>query len=183
LGTAFHATGASWRGAAANLQPLVSMGLLTALVAGLGGGFAYLNVKIAGELEIRSAATIGLWITVALGILVAALLLEALSNWVDECHTSLALPAEPYSFTRWFIDWLLFLWHGAYNLVARLLNWIIGKANLLAVGSVVFVLVLVGLEGTSGAFDEGAWSGLAWFLGSAGLLLYLRHQNAKGGEA
>ena len=183
LGTAFHATGASWRGAAANLQPLVSLGLLTALVGGLGGAFAYINIKVAGELEIRSAATIGLWIGVALGILVVALLLEALSTWVDECETRLALPAEPYSFTQWFIGWIVFLWNGGYSIVARLLNWIIGKARLLAVGTVVLVLVLVGLDGTGSAFDDGAWSGLAWFLGSAGLLLYLRHQDASGGEA
>ena|GEM_PF-3151911 len=182
-GTAFHATGASWRGAAANIRPLVSMGLLTSLVAGAGGAVAFINVKIASELEIRSAATIGLWIAIALGILVVALLLEALSTWADECDTTLDLPAEPYSFTAWLIAWIVFLWNGAYAIVARILNWIIGKARLLAVGTVVFVLVMVGLEGTSGAFDDGAWSGLAWFLGAAGLLLYLRHQDASGGEA
>jgi hypothetical protein len=182
LGTVFHATGASWRSASNNLQPLVSLGLLTAFVGAIGGAVALINVKVADALKIQSAETIGLWIIVAVSVVVFAMLLEALSAWADDADRGMTKPANPYSFIDWFFSWLLFLWNGTYRLVARLLNWIIGKAQLLAVGTVVLVVVLVGIDGTSEAFEDGAWSGLAWFLGAAGLLLYLVHQESKGGE-
>jgi hypothetical protein len=176
LGTCFHATGASWRAALKSADTLASLGLLTVLVAGAGGAFALLNVKVAEELGILVPETIGLWIAVALGIMVGALLLEALGEWSEKAQIDFQPAAEPYSFVDWFVNWI---WHG---IIVPVFLWLKGPGlAVVCIGLVVVVGVMVGKSGISGAFDEGAWSGLAWFLSCAGILLFLRHQQQKGG--
>ncbi len=131
---------------------------------------------VAEELGILAADTIGLWIAVALGIMVEALLLEALGEWSEKVQVDFQPSAEPYSFVDWFVNWL---WRG---IIVPVFLWLKGPGlAVVCIGVVVVVGVLVGKSGINGAFDEGAWSGLAWFLSCAGILLFLRHQQQKGG--
>ena len=139
LGTCFHATGASWRAALKNADALASLGLLTVLVAGAGGAFAIVNVMVAEELGILAADTIGLWIAVALGIMVEALLLEALGEWSEKVQVDFQPSAEPYSFVDWFVNWL---WRG---IIVPVFLWLKGPGlAVVCIGVVVVVGVLVG---------------------------------------
>ena len=193
-GTCYHATGASWRAALQHADALASLGMLTILVAGALGALAFVNVTLADSLGILQPDAIGLWIATAAAIVVGALLLETLGEWSDECEVDFHPPAEPYSFVQWLIDWLWhcvivdFLWGRLIvgllwrTLLLSAFQWLSGPGlAVVCVGIVVLVGGFVGKTGTGSAFGDGSWSGLAWFLSCAGILLFLRHQQQKGG--
>jgi hypothetical protein len=175
IGTTFAAVGAAWKQTLKDPRPLVSIGILTALIGIAGKIFATLNDRAAEELHLQGSNAPGVWIMLALLIIVGAVLLESLGRWSEENTVELAPANAPYSIVEKItqeeipagIQWL----RDAAVRFVELTGLVIVLYFLAYTTMELFYLVKHREDANA---ELGDWRFLAWFIVAAGLLIYLR---------
>jgi hypothetical protein len=180
IGTTFAAVSAAWKQTLKDPRPLVSIGILTALI-GVGGKiFATLNDRAAEELLLQGSTAPGVWIMLAILIIVGAILLESLGRWSEENTVELALANAPYSIVEKLtqeeipagIQWL----RNAAVRFVELTGLVIILHFLAYTGMKLFYLVK---DREADGAELGDWRFLLWFVVAASLLIYLRILSTK----
>jgi hypothetical protein len=193
IGTMFKVTGASWRETLGSTQVVISLAILAGLTAAIGVAFGGVNEWLADAANLYRPSIITDWIQKAVMLVAGSLFLEAFGKLSSEADCSVVAPAQPYSFTAWLVAWIqqVFDWLTQRGL------YVIGVGAVFSVGLVtaldaingfsalgVFfeegpIEAIIALHG-GGAWADGSWGGLGWFVAAALILLHIRKN---GGES
>ena len=181
IGKTFMAVGAAWKQTLKDPRPLVSMGILTALI-GVGGGiFAAANNIAAEQLNLGGADAPGVWIMMAIMVLVGAVLLESLGRWSEENSVKMAAAKSPYSIVQKLteeeipaaIEWLR-------SAAVRIVE-LTGLVIVLHFLTYATMKLLFLVKDRDQAEPElGHWHFLLWFVVAAGLIIYLKILTKRG---
>jgi hypothetical protein len=175
ISSTFAAVKEAWRQTLKDIRPLVSIGLLTALIGAGGKVFATLNLRGAEKLSLGGAEGPGDWVLFALTVLVGVALLEALGRWAKENTTPLAASESSYSVVQKLTQ----------EEIPALLEWLHNSAVRIAEGTAL-VFVLYFLADTTMKLSWlvkrkenvdislGGFPYVAWFIVSAGLIIFLK---------
>lgn len=175
IGTTFAAVGASWKQTLKDPRPLVSIGILTALIGVAGKIFATLNDRAGEELLLQGSDAPGIWIMLALTLIVGAVLLESLGRWAEENTVQVAPASAPYSIVEKItqeeipagIQWL----SNSTVRFVELTGLVIVLHFLVYASTKLFFLVKYREDANP---ELGDWRFLAWLVVAAGLLIYLK---------
>ena len=192
IGTMFKVTGASWRETLGSTQVVISLSILAGLVAAIGIAFGGVNEWLADAAHLRPSI-IGDWIQKAVMLVAGSLFLEAFGRLSSEADCSVDTPAQPYSFTAWLLGW-----------ISQVYGWLVSRGlRIIGIGAVFSVGLVTALDSINGfkaleeffddgpfeailalqgggAFADGSWGGLGWFVAAAMILLHMRKS---GGES
>jgi hypothetical protein len=175
ISTTFSAVSEAWRQTLKDIRPLVSIGLLTALIGAAGKVFATLNVRGAEKLSLGGAEGPGDWVLFALTVLVGVALLEALGRWSQENTTPLSVSKNSYSVVQKLTE----------EELPAMLQWLHKSAvRIVEATALVFILYfladismklyhLVKLD-KDADISLGGFSYVAWFVVSAALIIFLK---------
>ena len=175
ISTTFAAVGEAWKQTLKEIRPLVSIGLLTALIGAAGKVFATLNVRGAEKLSLGGADGPGDWVLLALMLLVGVALLEALGRWAQENSSPLPASAGSYSVVQKLTEeeipaMIAWLRKSAVRFVE--LTGLVIVLNFLVYASMKLFFLIKHREDASP--ELGDWRFLAWFVVAAALIIYLK---------